>query len=204
MLARTTTFWGDAEAVDAGIAYVRDDGLPALSTVPGSLGMSLVVDRQLGRCVATSSWLTAEDRSASLARLASMRARGAKVFDASLVVEDWEVALMHRAQQAPEGTHCRLAWGRAADLDSLLSTYREQFLPALEQADGFCSASIFLSRPEGRVFGTVTVDSLSALETTRELFAQRRRRISELTGMVFDDVGEFELVLDTLRIPELA
>lgn len=204
MFARTTTFWGDAAAIDSGIAFVREVGAPALKDVPGSLGMSLVVDRELGRCITTSSWLTAEHRAASVLRLSAVRGRGAGVFDASPLVEDWEVALLHRAQKAPpEGGRCRVAWGRAADLDHVLATYRDQFLPAVEGHEGFCSASIFLDRAGGRICGTVTYHSQQALDTSRDQFAQRRRRIGDLTGMTFDDVGEFELVIHALGIPEV-
>ena len=56
MYARTTTVLAKRESIDAGIAHIRDAALPALQRMDGFIGLSLLVDRVSGRCVATSSW----------------------------------------------------------------------------------------------------------------------------------------------------
>ena len=38
MFARSTTINGDSGAIDAGIAYVRDQVMPMLTEMPGSWG----------------------------------------------------------------------------------------------------------------------------------------------------------------------
>lgn len=53
--ARSTTFQAEPASIDAGVAYMRDTVLPALEEL-GAAGMSLMVDRRLGRCIATSAW----------------------------------------------------------------------------------------------------------------------------------------------------
>ena len=45
MHARSTTITGRPEAVDEGIAFVRDEVQPAITAMDGCLGLSLVVDR---------------------------------------------------------------------------------------------------------------------------------------------------------------
>ncbi len=54
--ARSTTVLAKRESIDAGIAHIRDVALPALQRMDGFIGLSLLVDRDSGRCVATSSW----------------------------------------------------------------------------------------------------------------------------------------------------
>ena len=62
MFARSTTFQAEPASIDAGIAYMRDTVLPALEEL-GAAGMSLMVDRRFGRCIATSAWEPEADSS---------------------------------------------------------------------------------------------------------------------------------------------
>jgi len=65
MYARSTTINGNPGSIDAGIAHVRDEVMPMVTAMDGCLGMSLVVDRETGRCIATTSWETEEAIAAS-------------------------------------------------------------------------------------------------------------------------------------------
>lgn len=56
--ARSTTIQAQSECIDTGIAHVRDVVMPALQGMDGCIGVSLLVDRQSGRCIATSAWET--------------------------------------------------------------------------------------------------------------------------------------------------
>jgi quinol monooxygenase YgiN len=203
MFARSTTISGDPANIDAGINFIRDVATPQVMAMEGCVGMSLVVDRASGRCIVTACWESEDAMTASEAAVGDIRSQGGQLMGATPQVDIWEVALMHREHTAPEGACCRITWGHAPDLDDALATYRDRILPMIEQTDGFCSASMFLDRASSRLCGTVSFDSMAALEATRELAAERRKSITEMTGMVFDDVAEFDLVVHHLRIPEL-
>ena len=60
MYARSTTIQAQPTSIDAGIAHVRDTALPALEGIEGFVGLSLLVDRSSGRCIATSAWQSEE------------------------------------------------------------------------------------------------------------------------------------------------
>ena len=70
--------------------------------------------------------------------------------------------------------------------------------------DGFCSSSLMSDRGSGRVVVSVTYDSQEAMEGNRELARSLRTSLLRDLGADQQDVGEFELVIANLRVPEMA
>jgi len=206
MYARSTTIKGDPGAIDRLIAYVRDEVMPAITAMDGSVGMSLLVDRESGRCIATSSWETEEARAASRDALSGQRERAAEMLGGDIQLDDWEVAVMHRDHEVTDDSCCRVTWVQydAADLDRGLDYYRNTVVPRLEAFDGFCSLSMMIDRTNGRGCGTVVFDSREALEASREKAASIRSSATRDGGIGIMDVAEFELAYAHLRVPELA
>jgi hypothetical protein len=203
MYARSTTILAKPAAIDAGIAYVRDSVMPALTAMDGCAGLSLVTDRLSGRTIVTSAWESMELMGASIAEAAQLRARAGEVFGGEPVVDKWEIVMMHRAHAIPGSACCRISWGEAADVDVSVDKFKSEVMPLVERAHGFCSASLFVNRLARRICGTLTFDDRATMEAQRELGDERRMVITAMTGIYFNDVGEFDLVLAHLRVPEL-
>lgn len=203
MYARSTTITGDPGAIDAGIAYVRDEVLPTVTQMEGCVGMSMVADRESGRCIATTSWETQEAMEDSLDKVSTYRSRASDILGGSPDIEHWEVAIMHRDHPTHEGACCRITWAKPSDLDATLELFRTALLPQIEALDGFCSASMFVDRAGGRTCSTVTFDSRASLDASREPAAAIRERATRETGVQFLDVAEFDLAMAHLRVPEL-
>jgi heme-degrading monooxygenase HmoA len=202
MYARSTTIQGDSGNIDTLIAFVRDEVTPAMAGMQGHIGMSMVADRENGRCIATSSWDSEESRARSFEALAGMRARGGEILGGSVSTEDWEIALMHREHEAREGSWCRLTWLTADDVGYSLDFFKTTILPRLEAMDGFISASM-VNRDNGHCCGTVRFDSQATLISTRERSQQLRDERAAAGGLEFTRIDECELVLAHLRVPEL-
>lgn len=207
MFARSSTYLGDPASIDAAIAYVRDDVLPELERIRGCLGLSLMVDRESGQCIATTSWRTEGTMRASYEELTPARDRFADLLGAtSPGVEEWEIAALHRDHATPEGACCRVTWMRTdhADVDRGVGIYKMGVLPRLEELDGFCSASLMVDRSRSRACSTVSFDTAAALEASREdAWAIREAGVRE-AGVDVLDAAEFELVLAHLRVPQTA
>lgn len=206
MFARSTTIMGDPSTLDDGIAYVRDEAMPRITGLDGCVGLSLMVDRESGQCIVTSSWESEDAMRASDVDMAPMRSRGGEIVGGDPRLEEWEVAVMHRDHAAPEGARCRATWLRTdhTDLDRAIDIFRMALLPRLEALPGFCSASLFVSRERARACVTTTFDSAADLESSRdEAWAIRDAGVRE-AGVDVIDVAEFELALAHLRVPEMA
>lgn len=206
MYARTTTIQADRSKVEDGIRHVRDQVFPAVTAIDGCAGMSLLVDRESGRCIATTAWTSDAAMQASAEQVKPLRAGAEERLGASTSdVATWEVAVMHRDHASPEGACARVTWlsGDQGLADRAADIYRTTILPTLQEWDGFCSANLMISRETGRIVGTVTFETQSQLEATREAAKDLRQRASERLDAVVDDVAEMEVALAHLHVPEL-
>ena len=158
MYARTTTIRGTSQAIDDATAYMRDEVMPAVQEMDGFVGLSFLADRDSGRCIVATAWQTEETMRATMDRVRPLRDRVAEILGGQPEVQTWEIAVLHRVNEAPAGAWVRVTWPRIdpSRIDELLDTYRMGVLPRFEEMDGFCSASFLVDRREGKAAGTVT------------------------------------------------
>lgn len=205
MFARSTTIQAQPSSINMGIGYVRDVVMPALGEMEGYLGLSLLVDRGSGRCIATSSWESESAMHRSAERVWPVRYRAVEVFGGSAVVDQWRIAVLHRDHRSGPGAYVRATWLRARpeQFERGVDFYRWAVLPAVEEFDGFCSASLLVDPTSARAVVSVTYDSLDAMDRCAEQARSLRTAMHRDLGIDQDDVGEFELALAHLRVPEL-
>jgi hypothetical protein len=207
MYARTTTVRGDPRAVDEGIAYIRDTVWPMLQGMSGCVGMSMLVDRDDGRCIVTAAWATDEAMRASAESVHESRRLAAEALRADMVdVAEWEIAAMHRVHAAGDGACARVTWADCdpAEVDRMIDAFRLSLMPRMEEAPGFCSVSLLIDRTSGRAATAVTLESRDALERSRETGSAMRQEFAAAVGTRVTEVAEFEVALAHLRVPEMA
>jgi heme-degrading monooxygenase HmoA len=180
--------------------------MPALQGMPGCIGVSLLVDRQSGRCIATSAWDTEEAMRASGDHVTPIRDRAAEMFGGTANVEEWEIAALHRDHHSADGAGVRATWVKVPpdQVDQGIEYFKSSVLPRLEDLEGFCSASLLVDRTSGRAVSSVTFDSLDAMEQNRDRATALKNSSMQEAGAEELDENEFELVLAHLRVPELA
>jgi quinol monooxygenase YgiN len=204
--ARSTTIRANPGSLDDAIAYVRDEVWPAVQDMDGCVGLSMVCDRETGRCIATSAWEDRQAMQASAERVHPMRRHLMDRFGAGedLEVQEWEIAVLHRGHRAGDGACARITWSRGdpGRVDQLLDMYRTSLMPRIQEMPGFCSLSLLVDRDSGRAVGTVVLDDRARLEETREQAGMLREEGVRIMGIDILDVAEMELVLAHLRVPE--
>jgi heme-degrading monooxygenase HmoA len=205
MYARSTTIQAQTSSIDAGIAHMRDSVMPALRGIDGCVGLSLLVDRMSGRCIATTSWESEEAMRASEESIRPVRDRAAELFGGSAQVEEWEIAAMHREHRSSEGACVRATWVKvgADQLDQGIDFYKMTILPALEELEGFCSASLLVDRASGRGVASVTFDSAEAMKRNKDQLDRIRATGSQEARAEVLDECDFELAVAHLRVPEM-
>jgi hypothetical protein len=204
--ARSFTIEGQPLSVDIGIAHVRDVVMPEMQEIDGYVGLSLLVDRQSGRCIATSSWESIAAMRASAERVAIIRDHVALMFDGSASVEEWHIASLHRRHRAPEGAFVRATWLKVVpvQLERSMDFYRTAVLPEMESLEGFSSASLMIDHPAGRrAVSCSTFDSQASMARNGDEASELRSRRARDLGAEIVDVAEFELAIARLRVPEL-
>ena len=207
MFVRTTEVQGDPSKVDDGIDVVRDEVFPAVSAMDGCVGMSLLVDRDSGRCIATTAWQSEEATMASADQVLSLRSRAEQALGSDgSEVHQWEVAVVHRDHASPHGACARLTWlaGDPGTADRAIDLYRMAVLPRLEEMEGFCSASMMIDREAGRVVSTVVFDDERSLAASRDDARGIREQVAGELDSTIELVEEMEMVFAHLHVPEMA
>src|SRR6516225_10475072 len=206
MYARSTTIQGQPSSIDAGIAHTRDSAMPALEGIDGCVGLSLLVDRTSGRCIVTTAWESEDAMRASEESIRPIRDRAAQLLGGSRQVEEWEIAAMHREHRASEGACVRATWVKAGadQVDQGIDFYKMTILPALEELEGFCSASLLVDRASGRGVAVTTFDSADALRRNKDQLDRIRTMGSQEARAQVLEERDFELALAHLRVPEMA
>ena len=206
MYARTTTLMADPNRMDDGIADVRDNVMPAVSEMDGCVGLSMLCDRDSGRCIVTTAWETEEAMAATRERVMQMRQRAADQFGSQdPEVQEWEIAVMHRLHHARDDSCARVTWSRIdpTQVDTMIETFRTSLVPRLDHVPGFCSVSMLVDRQSGHGSLTAVYTDRQAMEDSRQQVMGMREEFRSQMNMDITEVAEFELVLHGLRVPEL-
>lgn len=206
MYARSTSFQARPGTIDEGIAYVRDEVMSAAMAVEGYIGLSMICDRESGRCITTSAWSTQDLLDSSGQMMQPMLQRGAEIFGAQPSVDLWEIAVVHRHVASGDGACVRCTWLSmdTAGLTHALETYRVAMLSVLEEMVGFCSVSLMVDRATGRAVSCATFASRDAMAASHLAASELRLRTAEDVGATVTDIQEFELALAHLHVPEMA
>ncbi len=206
MYARTTTVHADPQRIDKGIRYIRDEVMPAVQSMPGCMGLSMLCDRDSGRCIVTTSWDSEESMSASREAVRAMRKQATDVMGGRFDVDEWEIAVMHRAHAMGDGAWARVTYSRLRDTgqaDRVIEAWKANILPRVEEFDGFSSVSLLVDRAAGRGAGTVCFDTRQALDASRETAERMRSEFAPQVGVEITEVVEMEVAIHHLRVPEL-
>ena len=205
MFVRATTINADPARLDEGIAFVKDNVVPAVNTLPGSLGLSMFVDRDSGTTTVTTAWETEQARADADAVLTPLRAKGSRILGGGTpVTELLELAVIDRLRPAEPGFFSRITRVTIdpSNVEEAIDAYTSSTLHDLQLLDGYCSAVLLVDRPRGLGVVSVLFDTRAHLEASRPKAEEIRRTGLAKAGAEIDEVREAEIVLAGIRLPQ--
>jgi quinol monooxygenase YgiN len=204
MYARSTTVRGAPQAMDAGIAYVRDKVMPTVGQMDGCVGLSMLCDRESGRSIVTTAWADADALHNSAEGVMALRAKAAEIMQGEAEVQEWEIAVLHRLHETHNGACARVIWlkGDPAQMDQMIDAFRMSMVRRMEDLPGFDSCSVMVDRATGRGATAVTYDSRHSMEEAEQMGMAMRQEFTAQMGVDTTEVAEFDVVLAHLRVPE--
>jgi hypothetical protein len=201
MYARVTTVDGNPDAIERGIAFVMETVEPLIESLPGSLGLNMLVARDLGRVTVVSAWDTVEARAAAGRELSPVRDEAGRIMSGEARTTDleWVVALRARPQQVGYWARTTRLTAPTDRVDTAIAEFVSGVLPAVRGMAGFCSAVLLVDRVRGAaVAATAWVDH-EALEASRTRVAPLRDTTVQRSSAKVDEVFESELVIAGLH-----
>jgi heme-degrading monooxygenase HmoA len=206
MHLRSTTVSGEPKLIDDGVAFLHDKVLPTLERTDGCIGLSMLADRESGRCIAATAWESQDAMRATASRLQPSRGSFAHALGGDgPEVAEWEIAIVHREHPAA-GAGAQVAWARIQPnhVDDLVEAYRSNLMPKLGELPGFCSVSLMVDRRNGRTVSVTCFEDAAALGRVRKQARSLREQFAQAMGARIVDVAEMEMVFAHLRVPETA
>ena len=206
MHVRSTVLDTEPGRLDRGIALVREQLLPRVDALDGSLGATMLVNRITGRSITSTMWGTQAAMDASAGQLGALRSEAAALLGGVPLVEEWELAELYRACRPAEGfatRSTRLDYD-PGDAEQLVDVFRTTAVPALALIDGFASAALLIDLDRGAGVTLVTFTDRQAMADSRRASAEIRRTTVEKAHAVATEVVEADLVVASLHVPDQA
>jgi heme-degrading monooxygenase HmoA len=205
MYARSTTAQGDPATLDEAIAFVGKKEFPAITGIPGCVGLSMLADRETGRVIVSSAWADQKSLRTSKEMVRPMQDRLMQMLKADdALIQPWDIAVLHRARPTGDDARATVVWARLApeDVDPAVEAFRSTMLPRLQELPGYCSLSLVVDRTQGRTVSVTSFESREALERSRDQATALREEFAQSVGARILDTAEMDVVVAHLGVPE--
>ena len=193
----------DAAALDGCVTYIEREIRPALEIRPGSLGISVLEDRERGVAIFGSVWTTSAEMSRSEDTEAPLRGELARRAGGAVTVEDYAVPIFELVErQAPPGRGFAVRLTRIqvqpSRVDDVIEVVGDIAVPSLFVTPGFCDALLFADRASGRLISETVWRDAGARAAAPSVAEIVR---TEVPGEATSTVEDYALVFSTVQEP---
>jgi hypothetical protein len=196
----------DAAALDKCAAYIEREIRPELEARPGSLGVSVLEDRERGVALFGSVWASSLHMSGSENTEAPFRGELARLAGATVTVENYEVPvyeLVERPAVPQRGYAVRLTriHVRPSQVDDVIDVVGDIAVPSLIETPGFCDALLFAEPASGRLICETVWRDPRSRGAAPGVAAIIRAEVPDEAGGQTPAVEDYVLAVSSLREP---
>ena len=196
----------DPAALDGCVTYIEREIRPALEAVRGSLGISVLADRERGVAIFGSLWATSGEMSASENTEAPLRDELARRAGGPVIVEDYQVPVFELIERQALARRCpavRLTrmHVRPSRVDDVIGVVGDIAVPSLIEAPGFCDALLFADPASGRLVSETVWRDPGARAAAPSIAEIVRAEVPEEVGGGIRGVEDYNLVFSSMQEP---
>ena len=196
----------DTAALDGCVTYIEREIRPALEARPGSLGISVLADRERGVAIFGSVWATSVEMSGSEDTEVPLRGELARRAGGPVTVEDYEVPifeLVERQALPRRGYAVRLTriHVRPSQVDDVIEVVGDIAVPSLIETPGFCDALLFANPASGRLISETMWRDPGARAAAPSVAAIVRAEVPDEASGEIGAVEDYALVFSSVQEP---
>jgi len=196
----------DTAALDGCVTYIEREIRPALEARPGSLGISVLADRERGVAIFGSVWATSVEMSGSEDTEVPLRGELARRAGGPVTVEDYEVPifeLVERQALPRRGYAVRLTriHVRPSQVDDVIEVVGDIAVPSLIETPGFCDALLFANPASGHLISETMWRDPGARAAAPSVAAIVRAEVPDEASGEIGAVEDYALVFSSVQEP---
>jgi hypothetical protein len=194
----------DTAALDGCVRYIEREIRPALEARSGSMGISVLEDRERGVAIFGSVWTTSLEMSGSENTEAPLRGELARLAGGPVTVDDYQVPVFELVQPSAlptRGYAARLTrmQVRPSQVDDVIEVVGDIAVPSLVETDGFCDALLFADPASGRLICETVWRDPRARAAAPSVAAIVRAEVPDEAGGEIRAVEDYDLVFSSVQ-----
>lgn len=196
----------DPAALDGCVTYVEREIRSVLEARPGSLGISVLEDRERGIAIFGSIWATSNEMGGSEDTEAPMRAELAKLAGAPVSVEDYQIPIFELVErqaltQRSHAVRLTRVQVRPSQVDDVIEVVGDIVVPSLMEAPGFCDALLFADPASGRLISETVWRDPGARAAAPSVASIIRTEVPDDASGEIPAVEDYSLVFSSMQEP---
>jgi hypothetical protein len=183
------------------VKFIEAEARPGVESQPGSLGMSLYTNPELGLAILESFWASHDALRASERAVSPVRREAVRRAAGTVSVERYSVPVFEREATPVPGSGLRVTRMdvEPSKVEDAVEAYGDTVVPWLADTAGFCSALLLVDRNTGHSISETIWQDPPALAASRSVSAAVRVEAVASTGCVIRAVEEYGLIFSSAR-----
>ena len=201
MHVRMYTVAGDPARLSKATDYLEDTVRPQVEAQLGSRGMAVVSNADLGVCLISTYWDSADAMIASERAVEVPCKEVTELMGGTVSSHRYEVPVFIRQSRPGPGAGVRLTRidGDPERTSEHIEEFRHRAGPALLDMPGLCSAQFLVDRGTGRCVVATTWEDMEVMASLRQRLAALRTTMAGVTQSQVRTVEEYMLNFSTVR-----